>query len=205
MVHRYHEIAFTPAVKAEQEARGSRASYARFEPGPVRGDRLTGAEAAFIAERDSFYMASVTETGWPYLQHRGGPAGFLRVLDDRTLGFADYRGNRQYVTLGALGGEDRVSLFLMDYPNQRRLKLFGRARATEEAQTLRRLADPAYDAVVERAMLITVEAYDWNCPQHITPRFTQAEITEAVAPLFARIKALEAETEALRARLAERP
>uniref|UniRef100_UPI002FC94689 pyridoxamine 5'-phosphate oxidase family protein n=1 Tax=Bosea sp. (in: a-proteobacteria) TaxID=1871050 RepID=UPI002FC94689 len=128
MTHRFLEIATTPAVRAAQQAQGSRRAYARQEEGALHHDRLGGSEAAFIAARDSFYMASVSETGWPYLQHRGGPAGFLRVLDETTLGFADLRGNRQYLSLGNLTVDDRVCLFLMDYGNRARLKLFGRAR-----------------------------------------------------------------------------
>jgi predicted pyridoxine 5'-phosphate oxidase superfamily flavin-nucleotide-binding protein len=133
MPHRYHEIAFTPAVKAEQEAHGSRRSYARFEGGPERGGVVGPAEAAFLAERDSLYMATVTETGWPYVQHRGGPSGFLKVLDETTVGFADFAGNRQYVSVGSLTRDDRVALFAMDYASRRRLKLFGRARTTDLA------------------------------------------------------------------------
>ncbi|MEM6422915.1 MAG: pyridoxamine 5'-phosphate oxidase family protein [Pseudomonadota bacterium] len=195
MAHAYHEVAFTPAVKAMQEARGSRASYARFEDREQSGDRLGPREAAFIAARDSFYLASVSETGWPYVQHRGGPAGFLRVLDDATLGFADFAGNRQYVTLGNTRHEDRVSLFLMDYPNRARLKIFGRLRVIDPADeaTLAELVVPGYRAKVERGVAIDVTAVDWNCPQHITPRFTPAEIEEAVAPLHQRIAVLEAE------------
>ena len=192
MGHRFAEIAFTPAVKAVQEREGSRASYARLEAGEPNHDRLGPGEAAFIAGRDSFFMATVTETGWPYVQHRGGPAGFLRVLDERTLGFADFRGNRQYVSVGSLGRDDRVALILVDYAHQRRLKILGRARVTGDAAELAPLLLPDYPAKVERGVLIIVEAFDWNCPQHLTPRFTTDEIAAAVAPLHARIDALEA-------------
>ena len=202
MTHRFSTLMFTPHVKAIQEEQGSRASYARFEaPGAPARDRLEEHEEAFIAARDSFYMATVSETGWPYVQHRGGPAGFLKVLDDRTLGFADYRGNRQYVSVGNLATDDRVSLFLMDYPNQRRLKLLGHARtidAESDPALLARLQDH-YPAKVERGIVIALEGFDWNCPQHITPRFTQDELAEALAPVRARIEALEAENAALRA------
>jgi predicted pyridoxine 5'-phosphate oxidase superfamily flavin-nucleotide-binding protein len=205
MALRFAELMFTPAVKAEQERLGSRASYARVErPEAPARDRLGPAEAAFIAARDSFYVASVGETGWPYIQHRGGPPGFLKVLDDRTLGFADFRGNRQYVSLGNLKGDDRVALFLMDYPHRRRLKLLGHARevdATTEPELLARLADPGYGATVERGIVITLEGFDWNCPQHITPRFTEAEVQAAAAPLLERLHAVEAERDALAARL----
>ncbi|MEL7348176.1 MAG: pyridoxamine 5'-phosphate oxidase family protein [Pseudomonadota bacterium] len=194
MAHAYHDIAFTPAVKALQESQGSRAGYARFEERPLSADRIGPEEAAFIAARDSFYLASVSETGWPYVQHRGGPAGFLKVLDDRTLGFADFAGNRQYVTLGNARGDDRVSLFLMDYAQRRRLKLFGRLEVIDpgDAETLGRLSLPGYRARVERGVAIRVEALDWNCPQHITPRFTADQIEAVVAPLNARIAELEA-------------
>lgn len=184
MGHKFAEIAFTDSVKSVQEAMGSRAAYAHSEDGPDVNQRLGPAEASFIAARDGFYLASVSETGWPYIQFRGGRPGFLRVLDEVTLGFADFRGNRQYVTTGNIAGNDRVSLFLMDYPNRRRLKIFGHAQVVgpeADAALLAKLAVPGYRAVVERGLLIRVAAFDWNCPQHITPRFTEAEIAEAFA------------------------
>ncbi len=195
MGHRFAELAFTDRVRAIQEEEGSRASYARFEGGEAHHDRLGAAEAEFLAARDSFYLATVGETGWPYVQHRGGPPGFLKVLDERTIGFADFRGNRQYVSLGNLAGDDRVSLILVDYPRRRRLKILGRARAVTEADdplTMERLVVDGYPARIERGLLIEVAAFDWNCPQHLTPRFTEAEIASAVAPLHARIAELEA-------------
>ena len=192
MSHRFAELAFTDRVKAIQEQEGSRASYARFEGGEAHHDRLGAAEAAFLEARDSFYLATVSETGWPYVQHRGGPPGFLKVLDEATIGFADFRGNRQYVSLGNLGGDDRVSLILVDYPHRRRLKILGHARPVDDAATLARLIVPGYPAKVERGLLIAVAAFDWNCPQHLTPRFTEAEIAAAAAPLHARIAELEA-------------
>lgn len=207
MTHRFLEIATTPAVRAAQEAQGSRRAYARQEEGVPHHDRLGGSEAAFIAARDSFYMASVSETGWPYLQHRGGPQGFLRVLDETTLGFADLRGNRQYLSLGNLSADDRLCLFLMDYGNQARLKIFGRARFHDlaaEPELARRLIVPGYRAVPERGMTIKVEAFDWNCPQHITPRFSEAELAPALAPVRQRLEELEAENARLRAELAAR-
>jgi predicted pyridoxine 5'-phosphate oxidase superfamily flavin-nucleotide-binding protein len=187
MGHRFAEIAFTPAVRARQAQHGSRSAYARFDEGPSRGVGLGARETEFIAARDGFYLASVGETGWPYVQFRGGPPGFLRVLDDSTLGFADFRGNRQYVTLGNLTGNDRVALLLMDYAGRRRLKVLGRARvvgSAEEGDLAGRLAVAGYPAVVERAVLVRVEAFDWNCPQHITPRWSRAELESAglVAP-----------------------
>jgi len=194
MGHRYQELLFTDTVKALQETAGSRSSYARREAGDAFNHSLGSREIAFIARRDSFYLASVGETGWPYLQHRGGPPGFVRVLDERTLGFADLRGNRQYISVGNLLTDDRVSLFFMDYVNRARLKLLGRARLVpaEDRAMLEKLTVSGYDAKAEHGVLIKVEAFDWNCPQHITQRLTLAEIEEAVAPLRQRIAELEA-------------
>ncbi|HET9700814.1 MAG TPA: pyridoxamine 5'-phosphate oxidase family protein [Burkholderiales bacterium] len=195
MTHRFARIAFTESVKAAQERRGSRATYERLEARGETPDELGPVEAEFIALRDSFYMATVSETGWPYVQHRGGPPGFLKVLGPRTLGFADFRGNVQYVTLGNVNKNDRIALILMDYANRRRLKILGRMRAVEageaDAELLRRVESADYRARVERVMLIEVEAFDWNCPQHITPRYTEAEVEERTAPLKARIEELE--------------
>jgi predicted pyridoxine 5'-phosphate oxidase superfamily flavin-nucleotide-binding protein len=193
MGHKFAELTFTANVKAEQAERGSRQAYARFEQGEDHQDVLGSQEAAFIGMRDSFYIATVSETGWPYIQHRGGPAGFLKALDEKTIGFADFRGNRQYISVGNLKSDDRVSLFLMDYANKTRLKILGRARIVEpsDEETLKRLELPAYRAQVECGMLIVVEAFDWNCPQHITQRFTLAEIEAATEPLRKRIEELE--------------
>jgi predicted pyridoxine 5'-phosphate oxidase superfamily flavin-nucleotide-binding protein len=189
---------FGPGARALQEAAGSRASYARMEAqaGPV--DVLTGREQDFIAARDSFYMASVTEDGWPYVQHRGGPAGFLKRIGGNRIGFADYRGNRQYLSAANLAADDRVALFLMDYPNQRRLKLIGHARASEDPAEIAALMVPDYAAEPERAVVIDVVGFDWNCPQHITPRFSEAEVSHATKPLLdelARLRARVAELE----------
>jgi len=196
MTNRFADIAFTPTVKAVQERQGSRAAYARGEDDPhTYHHLLTEAEARFIGARDSFYMATVSETGWPYLQHRGGPPGFVRVLDESTLGLADFRGNRQYISVGNLLTDDRVSMFFMDYPNKTRLKLLGRARAValDDEGTLAKLAVPGYRANVERGLLIAVEAFEWNCPQHITERYTISEVQTLAAPLLSRITELEAE------------
>jgi len=196
MTHSFADIAFTPTVKQVQERMGSRAAYSRNEKvAEPLNHRLTETEAQFIAARDSLYMASVGETGWPYIQHRGGPAGFVRVLDSQTIGFADFRGNRQYISVGNLLTDDRVSLFFMDYPNRTRLKLLGRARAveTDDRETLEKLAVPGYRATVERGILITVEGFDWNCPQHITQRFTLDEVRRLSEPLLSRIAELEAQ------------
>ncbi len=195
MGNRFAEIAFTPAVQAQQAAHGSRASYQRFAEGKRRNDRLGEKETAFIAQRDGFYLASVGETGWPYVQFRGGAPGFLRVLDERTLGWADFRGNLQYVSVGNVTVTDRVSLFLMDYAKRRRLKIFGHAalRAVGADDGLAaRLAVPGYEATVECAVIVRVAGFDWNCPQHITPRFTLAEVERATQPLRDRIAELEA-------------
>ncbi|HEV2602573.1 MAG TPA: pyridoxamine 5'-phosphate oxidase family protein [Microvirga sp.] len=201
MIHRWLEIASTPSVRAARERYGSAASYAKLDgtnpaDEPVRNDRLREKEAAFISARDGFYLASVSETGWPYVQYRGGPAGFLRVMDERTLGFADFAGNRQYVTAGNVAADDRVSLLLMDYAHQRRLKIFGHLRmvdAGDDPELASSLAVPDYGERVERAALIRVEAFDWNCPQHITPRFTLAELEGVLAPVREEIDSLRIE------------
>ncbi|MCH4893208.1 MULTISPECIES: pyridoxamine 5'-phosphate oxidase family protein [unclassified Sphingomonas] len=202
MASHFLRIAASAAARDAQTAAGSRASYARMEAKGEGADRLGAAEAAFIAARDSFYIASVNPDGWPYIQHRGGPAGFLRVLDAQRLGFADFAGNRQYLTLGNVDTDDRVALFLMDYPNRRRLKLLGRMHVADEA-TVAALAEPGYRARVERGFVIEVAAFDWNCPQHITPRFTEAELAPALAPISQKLDALDRENIALRARIAE--
>ena len=204
---RFHQLVFTPTVQAAQAAHGSGAAYARALA-RGGGDRLGPDEAAFIADRDSGYLATVGEGGWPYVQHRGGPRGFLRVLDERTLGFADVRGNRQYVSVGNLGQDDRVAMILVDYPAQARLKLLARARLVERADDpalAERLTPPEFAGKVERSVVLTVEGFDWNCPQHITPRFTQAELDRALAPVRDRLAALERDNQALRAALAARP
>jgi predicted pyridoxine 5'-phosphate oxidase superfamily flavin-nucleotide-binding protein len=181
MAHKFAKIAFTESVRAEQQSNGSRAGYSSWDEGPDIHESLTQREAIFIAQRDSFYMATVSETGWPYVQHRGGPAGFVQVLNEKNLGFSDYTGNRQYISAGNMRQDDRVSLFFMDYPNRQRLKLLGRSRLVESGETelLDQLAVAAYRARVERSFVITVEAFDWNCPQHITPRFTESQIMQA--------------------------
>lgn len=190
----FAQISFTPAVLKAQTRYGSRAAYSRLDGVDSEPTRLTAAEAAFIGERDSFYQATVSETGWPYVQFRGGPTGFLRMLDERTIGYADFRGNRQYLSVGNLNGNDRIALILMDYPNRRRLKIWARARIVhrdEDPELVARLEMPDYRARVERAIVLTVEAFDWNCPQHIEPRFTEAEIQARMRPLEERICHLE--------------
>ncbi len=192
------DIAFTPAVKALQEQSGSRAGYARMAEKRDWHDRVTPDLAAFLAERDSFYLATASAEGRPYIQHRGGPKGFLKVLDDKRLAFADFGGNRQYISAGNLSENDRASIFLMDYPNRRRIKLWGRARVVEDdPELLERLLTPGYGAKPERAIVFEVEAWDVNCPQHITPRYTEDQIAPALAKLQARIDELEAEVKEL--------
>ncbi|MBE9553949.1 MAG: 2Fe-2S iron-sulfur cluster binding domain-containing protein [Proteobacteria bacterium] len=195
MARKFAEITFTPSVKAAQTRYGSRAANEGFELAEDSGDTLGEVEAAFIEARDGFYQATVNENGWPYVQFRGGPPGFLKVLDGRTIGYADFRGNIQYLSVGNLAANDRIAMILMDYPNRRRLKIWARARIVhydEDPELLARLEVPTYRARVERAVVMTIEAVDWNCPQHITPRFTEGEINELVAPLRNRIAELEA-------------
>lgn len=194
MAHKFAEIAFTPTVRELQRASGSREGYAAMDGGEDYNYLLGEREAAFIAARDSLYMASVSESGWPYIQHRGGPAGFMKVLDERTIGFADYSGNRQYVSTGNVLQDDRVALFFMDYPNRRRLKLLGRVEiiGIDDERRLAQLEDPDYRARIERGFIITVEAFDWNCPQHITPRFTASEVEAVVNSLREQNRELKA-------------
>jgi predicted pyridoxine 5'-phosphate oxidase superfamily flavin-nucleotide-binding protein len=202
MSRRFAELAFTPLVKEEQIHHGSWQQYERAERSGDPGDQLGPDEQQFVQERDGFYMASVSETGWPYVQYRGGEKGFLRVLDPRTLGFADLRGNKQYISTGNLKHDDRVALFLMDYRTQRRLKILGRARIYEgdvEARAwIERLRVSTEKTSTERAVVIHVEAFDWNCQQHITPRYTQEEVAEMLDPMRRRMEALEAENKRLK-------
>lgn len=193
MADKYLQIMMTPSVAEAQAHYFGRAM-------DVRGERpcdpLTSDEQAFVAARDSFYMASITETGWPYVQHRGGMPGFLRVVGPTSLAFADYKGNRQMLSTGNLSVNDRVSLFLMDYPGRRRLKILGRARvedARKHPDLLARFATPDVRGVVERVFFVEVISFDWNCPKYITPRYTAAEVEAAVGPLRRRIAELEAE------------
>ncbi len=204
MAHRFAEIAFTHHVREEQARRGSRRQYERFERLGPGNDRLGPDEKSFIESRDGMYLATVSETGRPYVQFRGGAKGFLRVLDEQTLGFVDFRGNRQYITLGNLRTNDRVALFLMDYPSRTRLKILGQAEVKDAAADpalVHRLTVPGYRAAVERAVLIHLLGFDWNCQQHITPRWTEEELAEGMEPLRRRVADLEAENAALRRQL----
>jgi hypothetical protein len=201
MARNFAEIAFTESVKAQQEKYGSRKSYARMEQ-LERGTELSFNEADFIAERDSFYLATVGASGFPYVQYRGGPKGFLKVLDARTLAFADFRGNLQYISTGNLQDNDKAALFLMDYARRQRMKIFARIEIFEAAtapELIAQLHDTSYEAQVERAMVLHVEAFDWNCPQHITPRYTIEEIRALNGPLYEHIAKLEAEIASLKA------
>ena len=196
MARAFAEIAFTDSVKAAQNRYGTREANRGFELNEEPHDHLTEYEIAFLAERDSFYMASVGENGWPYVQHRGGPKGFLKALDEQTLGFADFKGNKQYISVGNLNADNRVSLFVMDYPNRRRLKIWARARvvhADEDTDLIARLELPDYRARVERGIVMTVAAIDWNCGQHITPRFTKDEVERLIAPLIEENRILQAQ------------
>jgi predicted pyridoxine 5'-phosphate oxidase superfamily flavin-nucleotide-binding protein len=187
-------------VRAVQKSMGSSKYYDKIGKGEPYNNELGPDETDFIALRDTFYMASVSETGWPYVQHRGGPPGFIKVLDATTLGFADYRGNRQYVSVGNVLKDDRVALILVDYPSRTRLKLLGHARivSPDETDLLATLDVPAYGARVERGFMIKIAAFDWNCPQHITPRFTQAEIESVMGNLKERLADLEAQLQECR-------
>ena len=195
MGHQFAALAFTDQVKAIQEEEHSRMGYARMEQGDDYNYEISAREAQFLAERDSFYMASVSETGWPYVQHRGGPKGFMRVIDNRTLGYADFSGNKQYISTGNFRTNDRVALIFMDYPNQRRLKILGRVSEihADETDVLDQLHDQSYPARVERGFKIHVEAFDWNCPQHITPRFSEQEVQQAIKPVLEENERLKAQ------------
>jgi predicted pyridoxine 5'-phosphate oxidase superfamily flavin-nucleotide-binding protein len=193
MADKFMQLVLTAAVQRTQDKYFGKHQVVENAP---KTDPLTRSEAYFIASRDSFYLATVSETGWPYLQHRGGQPGFVKVLGPNLIGFADFKGNRQLVSTGNLDTSDRVALFMMDYPQRTRLKLLGHARvldAREHPELVDRLAPEPLRSNVERLFLIRVISYDWNCPQYITPRFTAAEMEKYTAPLKARIAELEAE------------
>ena len=194
------DIVFTPSARRAQIARGSAKHYDKKADAGFP-DQITPELAGFVAALDTAFLATVSGAGAPYIQHRGGPKGFIKMIDDRTLGFADFAGNRQYITISNLADDDRAFLFLLDFANRRRIKLWGRARVVEDnAALLDRLVDPAYKARPERVILFTVEAWDINCSQHITERYTTAEVVQAVDGLRQRVAALEAENAELRAR-----
>jgi predicted pyridoxine 5'-phosphate oxidase superfamily flavin-nucleotide-binding protein len=204
MAYTFGSLVFTPVIKALQERYGSRRQYARREDSGFSQDGIGPSEIEFLAECDSFYMASVGSTGWPYVQHRGGPNGFLKVIDEHTVAFADFRGNRQYVSTGNLMTDDRVALILVDYPRQARLKILGHVKiveGTEANEWIQKVRDSDYEAVVERVFVIRVQAFDWNCQQHITPRFTEEQIRCVLAPIEERMQTLEQENERLQGEL----
>ncbi len=200
----YGTIAFTEAVREVQNRYGSGAFYQRKtkrEAPSGQTDPLGEKETDFLSRRDSFYLATVSETGWPYVQIRGGPTGFLRIIDSHTIGWADFQGNLQYISTGNLARDDRAALIAVDYPARRRLKLFGHAHVVpveDDPRLAEVLAVPGYRGHVERSVIISIEAFDWNCPQHITQRFTAAEIEPLLAPLRREVAALQAENAALR-------
>ncbi len=205
MPRAFSELTFTSAVRAHQERMGSAGTCAKFiEGGPQQGHQIEPAEKAFIQARDGFYQSTVSETGWPYVQYRGGPVGFLRVLDPQTIGYADFSGNKQYISRGNLDGNDRIALILMDYANQRRLKILGRVTFTEGEAAAASLYPEGAEAPAERAAIIRVEALDWNCPRHITPRFTEAELRPHLNALGQQLAQLQAENEKLKQQLAQR-
>lgn len=200
MPRAFAAISFTDSVKAAQTRYRSRAGNQGFEHAEHPHSELTEREAAFIQARDSFYQATVSESGWPYVQHRGGPAGFLKVLDNTTLAYADFRGNQQYLSVGNLLAGQKISLILMDYRQKRRLKIWGHARIVHEDEApdlIAKLEDPAYRAHIERAIVITVLAWDWNCPQHITRRYSDVELEQNIGPLQTELNALKAQLQAM--------
>jgi len=210
VAHNFGSLVFTPTIKALQERHGSRRQYARMEEsGPLRDglhpQELGPEEKQLLAERDSFYLASVGSTGWPYIQHRGGPAGFVKVIDGNTIAFANFTGNKQYISGGNLTTDNRVALIFVDYPRRARLKLLGRAEILDGRQakeSIERVQHTEYKAAVESVYVIHIEAFDWNCPQHIVPRFTAEQIQDAIAPVEKRIQELEQENRSLRRQLA---
>lgn len=205
MANKFAKLAFTDSVKEIQDLMGSRKNYARLEEqGPLSNHKLGENEGEFISHRDSFYISLVSETGWPYIQHRGGPKGFIRVLSEIEIGFADFSGNRQYITVGNLKDNNRVALIMVDYPNRARLKIFGTAHLIDqrsEPEKLNLLTPESYKAKVERGFIIQVEAFDWNCPQHISPRWSAEEIQTGMLPLRTKVENFEKEITVLKARL----
>ena len=204
MAYGFLDIALTPSVKTVQKQMNADRIWSDFK-GHRAFDRFSDNVAAYINERDSFYIATVSETGWPYVQYRGGPRGFLKVLDARTLAFADYRGNRQYISTGNVSADDRACLLLMDYAQRARLKMYVRVDVLAldaDPGLTQQVAVPGYKATPERIFRLHLQAYDWNCSQHITPRFTEDQVREAVRPLHERLDDLASENAALRARLA---
>lgn len=192
MRKKFTEIAFTPGVKTAQTRYGSRKIYENFAQQDISEDILTESESEFIQARDGFYLGTIGSNNYPYIQFRGGAKGFLKIIDQKTLGFADFKGNLQYISVGNLIECDRVFLFLMDYAHRRRLKIWGRAKIVDrDPQLLAKLTMPDYPAQVERGIIITIEAMSWNCPQHIPLKYSEAEVAAITSPLLAKIKELE--------------
>lgn len=201
MSRAFADIAFTPSVKAAQTRYGSREANLGFEMAPEKRDRLEARDIDFILKRDSFYQSTVSENGWPYVQHRGGPEGFLKIIDTKTLAYADFSGNAQYLSVGNLFANDKIALILVDYANRRRLKVWGRAsivHKAEQADLITKLADPTYQAPIERAVVITVEALEFNCPKHITPRYNEQEVQDFVGELTGQVERLKEQLAAQR-------
>lgn len=207
MSNKFYDITFTPDVKQAQRRYGSRRRYEKIENSEREQNAIfSDAEIDFIGQRDGFYMGSVGVGGQPYIQFRGGRRGFLKVLDEKTLGFADFRGNLQYISAGNLSGNKKVALFLMDYANRQRLKILAEAEvkdASEAPELIEKLRDESYEAKIERAMILHVKAFDWNCPQHITPRYTIEEVKAIIQPLNEYVQKLEKEIEKLKAKTPE--
>jgi predicted pyridoxine 5'-phosphate oxidase superfamily flavin-nucleotide-binding protein len=203
MAYGFMDIARTPSVQAAQAEMGADHLWADFS-GHRDFDRFSDQEAEFIAQQDTLYLASVSETGWPYVQHRGGPPGFLKMLDHQTLAFADYRGNRQYISTGNFKASDRACLILVDYPRRARLKIYAHVETLAlgaDPQLTERVVDRSYGARPERIFRLRLQAFDWNCPQHITRRFTEPQIATVMQPLRERVEQLERENASLREKL----
>ena len=180
MAHKYLKTLFTETIRKTQEELGSREGYQRMENGPVANGELSSREINFISQRDSFYMATITEDNWPYTQHRGGPIGFVKILSPTQIGFSDYSGNRQYISVGNIKTNNRASIIMVDYPNRRRLKIVGELEAvSEKSELANKIKTDNYKATVERFLVMNIIGFDWNCPQHITPRFTLDELAAA--------------------------
>lgn len=204
MAQAFYETMFTETVREMQKEQGADRMYARqLADTAPRKDRLGADDRQFLNLRDGFYQATVSETGWPYVQFRGGPRGFLKVLDDRTIGYADFRGNRQYISDGNLKACDRIAIIAVDYPNSARIKILGRARLTDDPDAINRVRVEGYKAKVERAVVIDVEAFDWNCPQHLPVRLTMDELQPILAPFQNELAQLRAENAALKAQLSQ--
>ncbi|MEM6577204.1 MAG: pyridoxamine 5'-phosphate oxidase family protein [Pseudomonadota bacterium] len=204
MAKAYYEVLFTDTVRALQKEQGTETLYAdAMRQHAPTDNRLGPVEKRFIGQRDGFYQSTVSQSGWPYVQFRGGPRGFLKVLDPQTLGYADYRGNRQYISDGNIAADDRMALILVDYPNSARLKVLARARLSDDPDLIAQLSDPEYRAKPERAVILNVEAFDWNCPQHLPVRLTMEELEPILAPFQKELSQLRAENAALREKLGD--